>query len=92
MTESRQEHDFTGYLSAEENIFSQKIEQWFEQHREEFIQDLLQWVAFPSIADEQRAQDGKPYGNEVEEIFQHVKAQAEKLGFPQKNIKAMRCL
>ncbi|PJZ06484.1 peptidase M20 [Pantoea rodasii] len=81
MTESRQEHDFTGYLSAEENIFSQKIEQWFEQHREEFIQDLLQWVAFPSIADEQRAQDGKPYGNEVEEIFQHVKAQAEKLGF-----------
>ncbi|BCQ35589.1 Sapep family Mn(2+)-dependent dipeptidase [Erwinia rhapontici] len=81
MSQSLQEKGFTGNLSAEETAFSEKIEQWFEQHREEFIQDLLQWVAYPSIADEKLAQDGKPYGNEVEAIFQHVKAQAEKLGF-----------
>ncbi|WP_455816169.1 Sapep family Mn(2+)-dependent dipeptidase [Pseudomonas cerasi] len=81
MRQCLQDKGFNGSLSAAETVFLAKIDQWFEQHREEFIQDLLQWVAYPSIADEALAQDGKPYGNEVDAIFQHVKAQAEKLGF-----------
>ncbi|CAM3472154.1 peptidase M20 [Rouxiella silvae] len=81
MSQSLQEDGFTGKLSAEEKIFSEKIEHWFEQHREEFIQDLLKWVAYPSIADEKLAQEGKPFGIEVHNVFQHVRAQAEKLGF-----------
>jgi len=81
MSDSLQEKSFTGNLSAEEKIFSEKIDQWFEQHREEFIQDLIDWVAFPSIADEKLAEKGKPFGKDVDAIFQHVKAQAEKLGF-----------
>lgn len=81
MSDSRQEQGFTGILSAEEAVFAEKIDQWFEQHREEFIGDLLQWVAYPSIADEKLAQEGKPFGNQVDEIFQHVLAQAQRLGF-----------
>jgi succinyl-diaminopimelate desuccinylase len=81
MTQPIEENSFTGKVSAEETQFLEKIDRWFDEHRNEFIQDLLEWVSFPSIADEKLAQDGKPFGNEVDRVFEHVKARAKALGF-----------
>ncbi|MCC3746374.1 Sapep family Mn(2+)-dependent dipeptidase [Rouxiella badensis] len=81
MTQPIEENSFTGKVSAEEAQFLEKIDRWFDEHRNEFIQDLLEWVSFPSIADEKLAQDGKPFGNEVDRVFEHVKARAKALGF-----------
>ncbi len=68
-------------LSAEEVALSEKIDAWFEAHKAEFVQDLLQLVAFPSVGDEKLAEPGKPFGHEVEKVFQHVLRKAESFGF-----------
>lgn len=81
MSYSDDRQRFNGELSADENNFLEKMASWFDEHREEFIQDLLQWVAFPSVADEKLAQPGKPFGDEVERVFHHVKQRAQAFGF-----------
>lgn len=68
-------------LSPEEVALTEKIAHWFEQHRAEFVQDLLELVAFPSIGNEALAEPGKPFGQEVEKVFQYVIHKAEHYGF-----------
>lgn len=68
-------------LSPEEVALTEKIAHWFEQHRAEFVQDLLELVAFPSIGNEALAEPGKPFGQEVEKVFQYVIRKAEHYGF-----------
>ncbi|MEJ4045509.1 Sapep family Mn(2+)-dependent dipeptidase [Erwinia sp. SLM-02] len=68
-------------LSQDELALTGKLERWFEQHREEFVQDLLELVAFPSIGDEKLAEPGKPFGQPVEDVFQHVIRKAQSYGF-----------
>lgn len=72
-------------LSEDEIRLAAQLDNWFDAHREEFVQDLLQWVAHPSIADEKLAQPGKPFGAAVDEVFHHVLARAQALGFSTEN-------
>lgn len=68
-------------LSQDELALTAKLEHWFEQHRAEFVQDLLELVAFPSIGDEKLAEPGRPFGQPVEDVFQHVIRKAQHYGF-----------
>ena len=41
-------------------MYREQIEQWFEDHREEMVKDIMDLVAIPSVDGE--ARPGKPYG------------------------------
>ncbi|RWR27356.1 M20 family peptidase [Sinirhodobacter populi] len=66
--------------AAEQDLFT-RAGIWFEDHRAEFVADLLAWVAVPSVSEASQAQPGKPFGPEVARIFDLVTARARELGF-----------
>jgi len=72
-------------LSAGERELLIKIDAWFSEHEQEFIDDLLKWISFASVSDDSNPQQGKPFGEEVAKLFDHVLSQAQNLGFKGQN-------
>jgi succinyl-diaminopimelate desuccinylase len=52
---------------------------WFELHRDEFVKDLVAWVAIPSVSDESLAAPGAPFGPEVARVFALASERAAEL-------------
>lgn len=71
----------SGTLSPDESALFERAVEWFDAHREEFVADLLQWVAVPSVAELDAARPGQPFGPEVARIFDLVAARAREFGF-----------
>ncbi|MGM7670628.1 Sapep family Mn(2+)-dependent dipeptidase [Microbacterium sp. A93] len=55
------------------------IRTWLEDHRDELAQDILQWIAVPSVSDPSAAEPGAPYGKAVAKMFDVVRLAAEEL-------------
>ena len=60
-----------------------KIDEWFNQHSDEMINDLAQLVAINSVKGEPA--EGQPYGQASREVLEVARAQLEKRGFPVEN-------
>ncbi|KAB8295502.1 Sapep family Mn(2+)-dependent dipeptidase [Bifidobacterium avesanii] len=60
---------------------AQQAVRWFNDHRDEYISDLLQWVEFPSVSKVWEGKPGAPYGKGVADMFNHVRAEAARCGF-----------
>ncbi|PWD52488.1 peptidase M20 [Serinibacter arcticus] len=54
---------------------------WLDDHREEYVADLLAWVRVPSVADATLAAPGAPFGPAVAEVIDLVERRARELGF-----------
>lgn len=65
----------------EERAVLAKIDQWFDDHREEFINDLIDWVNYPSVSYATQATPDAPFGPDVDAIFGRVLDRAAELGF-----------
>ena len=60
-----------------------KIYNWLYEHKEEFLSDLACLIEIPSVED--RAVDGKPYGEECAKALDTMLALCEKHGLATKN-------
>lgn len=60
-------------------MYREQIEQWFEDHREEMVKDIMDLVAIPSVDGE--ALPGKPYGEGPAAALDAALKLAEQYGF-----------
>lgn len=67
-------------LSAEERSALDEASTWFDRHRGEFSQDLLDWVSIPSVSDTRQAREGEPYGPQVARMFRAAAQRAGDFG------------
>ena len=67
-------------LSAEERSALDEASIWFDRHRGEFSQDLLDWVSIPSVSDTRQAREGEPYGPQVARMFRAAAQRASDFG------------
>jgi len=65
---------------AETNLLA-RVDAWIAEHRDEYIADILDWVAIPSVSDASLAQPGAPFGPDVERALARAVARAQELGF-----------
>lgn len=56
-----------------------RVEQWFQDHRSELVDELMQLVAIPSVT--AYGQDGLPYGRACHEAMDHFEHLAQRMGF-----------
>ena len=60
-------------------MYREQIEQWFEDHREEMVKDIMDLVAIPSVDGE--ARPGKPYGEGPAAALDAALQLAKRYGF-----------
>ena len=63
-----------------------RIEQWIEDHKEEFIADLSKIIAVPSVATFGVSEGEYPFGIESANVLAAAKELVEGYGFPVKNL------
>ncbi|MBR2040886.1 MAG: Sapep family Mn(2+)-dependent dipeptidase [Oscillospiraceae bacterium] len=63
-----------------------RIENWIEEHKEEFIADLSKIIAVPSVADPGVAEGEYPFGIESANVLAAAKELVEGYGFAVKNL------
>ncbi|MET3927110.1 Sapep family Mn(2+)-dependent dipeptidase [Devosia sp. 2618] len=68
-------------LSPSETDLLVRVDAWLAQHRDEYIADILDWVAIPSVSDASLAQPGAPFGPEVDRALTRAVERAQELGF-----------
>ena len=68
-------------VTRNEREFLAAVDAWLDAHRPEFIADLLDWVAIPSVSDEEHASPGAPFGPQIARVFDRVRERAAELGF-----------
>ena len=68
-------------VTRNEREFLAAVDVWLDAHRAEFIADLLDWVAIPSVSDEEHASPRAPFGPHIARIFDRVCERAAELGF-----------
>ena len=56
-----------------------RVEQWFQDHRNELVDELMQLVAIPSVT--AYGQDDFPYGRACHEAMDHFEQLAKRMGF-----------
>ena len=56
-----------------------RVEQWFEAHRSELVDELMQLVTIPSIT--RYGEEGFPYGRACHDAMNHFKSLAQRMGF-----------
>ncbi len=64
--------------------FSEYLDTWIPQHKEEIISSLLELIAIPSIG--QPPEETMPFGPEVARAFQVFLAKAESFGLATRNV------
>lgn len=69
------------HLRPDEVQLLEKASAWFDDHRAEFIQELIEWIAIPSMSDESLAELGQPFGPAVAKAFERAAYSAHKAGF-----------
>ncbi|MBQ8759475.1 MAG: dipeptidase, partial [Clostridia bacterium] len=60
-----------------------KIYNWLNEHKDEFLSDLASLIEIPSVED--KASDGKPYGEECARALDTMLSLCEKHGLSTKN-------
>ena len=68
-------------LSPHESALLNRVDAWLEEHRDEYIADIIDWVRIPSVSDASIADPGKPFGPAVHDVLERAVARAEELGF-----------
>ncbi|MFT3943769.1 MAG: Sapep family Mn(2+)-dependent dipeptidase [Ancrocorticia sp.] len=68
-------------VSLSEQAFLASVDVWLNDHRTEFVADLLDWVSIPSVSDEEHAAQGAPFGPQVARMLDRVRERATELGF-----------
>ncbi|MGO3885565.1 MAG: Sapep family Mn(2+)-dependent dipeptidase [Mycetocola sp.] len=68
-------------LSPEETALLARVDEWIAEHRSEFIADIIDWVAIPSVGDPTLAAPGAPFGPEVERVLTRAVQRAQEFGF-----------
>ncbi len=63
-----------------------RIENWIEEHKEEFIADLSKIIAVPSVATFGVSEGEYPFGIESANVLAAAKELVESYGFPVKNL------
>ena len=63
-----------------------RIKQWIEDHKDEFIADLSKIIAVPSVATFGVAEGEYPFGVESANVLAAAKELVESYGFPVKNL------
>jgi len=56
-----------------------RVEQWFEAHRSELVDELMQLVTIPSIT--RYGEEGFPYGRACHDAMNHFESLAQRMGF-----------
>lgn len=69
--------DYTGILS--------NARKWLENHKEEMIQDLKEFVSLRSVSRADLAGEGAPFGAEVRKMLDYALLKGAKYGFVTKN-------
>ncbi|KAB8287765.1 peptidase M20 [Bifidobacterium ramosum] len=67
-------------LTETERTLLRQASAWFDDRRDEFTDDLLDWVAVPSVSDTAKAAPGAPYGPDVARMFDVAAARAHDFG------------
>ena len=62
-----------------DTVLHGKIEAWLKAHEEEMARELSEWVRIPSVHDQSTAAEGRPFGQGVADMFEHVRKRAESL-------------
>ena len=60
-----------------------KIDQWFEEHRDEMVQDIMRLCRIRSVREESR--EGMPYGEGPARVLAEALSMAEGMGFATRN-------
>lgn len=60
-----------------------KLEQWINEQRDSIVQDIVDLLAFPSVAEPQEGE--YPFGEECAKALHYMLDYAEKLGFATEN-------
>ena len=68
-------------LTQKESALLERVDAWLAAHRDEYVADLLDWVAIPSVSDASQARAGKPFGEAVHTVLERALERAEELGF-----------
>ena len=67
-------------LTENERTLLRQAAAWFDDHRDEFTDDLVTWVAVPSVSDTAQAAPDQPYGPDVAHMFDVAAARAHDFG------------
>lgn len=65
------------------NNFDERIDQWFDSHRQEMIQDIIRLVRIPSISDPEN--EVKPFGEACRRVLDEALAMGREHGFETEN-------
>ncbi len=68
-------------ITRSEREFLTAVDAWLDEHRAEFLADLIDWVAIPSVSNEEHAAPGAPFGPHIARMFDRVRERATELGF-----------
>ena len=60
---------------------SRQIDRFIEEHREEMIRELMDWVRIPSVSRADLYQNGAPYGPDVRKMLDHALKRCRDFGF-----------
>ena len=67
-------------LTDEERVLFDNAAQWFDDHRKEFVTDLIDLVSVPSVSDSTQGTTDAPYGPSVAEVFEVAAGKAKTYG------------
>jgi len=67
-------------LSDQETSLLAELDRWWTHRHQEFVDDLVRWVAVPSVSDTSRATAGSPFGPDIDQMFAVVAARAATFG------------
>lgn len=69
------------YQDLSEDSLAKQAMDWFDAHRDEYIAMLKEFIAVPSVSEEDEGEPGKPYGQGVADVFDLMRAKAADYGF-----------
>lgn len=68
-------------LNDDERRLKQCALDWFDEHRDEYVSDLMRWVSVPSVSDASAGRPGAPYGKGVADMFDEIASTVAGYGF-----------
>ena len=58
---------------------NKRVDEWIDEHKPELIKDMQECLRFPSL--EGKAEEGMPFGRNVNDCLESTLAMARRLGF-----------